>query len=122
MAKILLADDDEMMVDLYKMKLGKAGFDLAVAALPEEVWPILEREDVSLVLMDRRLGSGDGLQVAEQIRAMEKYANTPIIFLSNQDPTGEDMEKIDRLGHAEYLVKEHIDLAELVKSIQQKLV
>jgi DNA-binding response OmpR family regulator len=115
MKTILLADDDQMILDLYNLKFTKAGFNVVLVSEGAEVLSKVKENSPSVILLDRRLGDADGMELLKTLRSTDFAKNTPIILLSNQDPTNEELLKLKSLGHAEYLVKEKIDLNELVE-------
>lgn len=119
MANILLADDDEMLLDLYQMKFGKSGHKVAAVREYKEVLPQIESAKPDVVLLDRRLGAQDGLALLAEIRKSANGKNIPVIVLTNMDPTLEDIAAVRQLGPAEYLIKEKVELNDLVKKVSE---
>lgn len=117
MAKILLADDDQLLRDLYQMKFEKSHHDITLVADAQELLEHLKSEKPDVILVDRRLGDTDGITLLSQIRAQDNGATARIIVLTNMEPTHEDMETINKYQPAEYLIKEKIDLNDLVKKV-----
>lgn len=117
MANILLADDDQMLLDLYKLKFTKAGHKLFTAQDAGEVLEQLKILKPDVLLLDRRLGDSDGLELLGQIRQTENGKTVPAIILTNMDPSLEDYAKVKQHSPAEYLIKEKTDLNDLVKKV-----
>lgn len=117
MSKILLGDDDQMLIDLYTLKFTKLGHEVTAATDAKTFLEKFQEDKFDFLLIDRRLGEDDGLQLFQQIRAQESGKTVPVIVLTNLDPTAEDMEIVKKYPPAEYLIKEKIDLNELVEKI-----
>jgi len=119
MAEILLADDDQMLRDLYQLKFSKAGHNIVLAQDAREALARITETKPDVILLDRRLGEDDGLLLLGKIRQMESVKNVPALLLSNQDPTAEDLAEIKKLAPAEYVIKEKIELNDLVRKVSE---
>lgn len=117
MKTILLVDDDQMIIDLYHMKFTKLGYNVLTSSEPATVPQLIQDNHPALLLLDRRMGEVDGLDVFKSLRAQDFGKLLPVIILSNQDPTPEEFAMVKSLGHCDYLIKEKIDLNELGKKI-----
>jgi DNA-binding response OmpR family regulator len=119
MDTLLIADDDQQILDLYQMKFTKAGFGVVMVSEADKVLEQAKAVKPAAILLDHRLGEGDGMEIFKQIRATEQTKNIPVLLLSNQDATAEELETIKTLGNAEYIIKEKIDLNDLVSKIKK---
>jgi two-component system alkaline phosphatase synthesis response regulator PhoP len=117
MAKVLLADDDVMLRELYQMKFEKSGHEIKLADDAETFFKFLETYQPDVLLVDRRLGDGDGIQMLPKIREQKNSKSTPIIILTNMEPTTEDVEAIKKYKGVEYLIKDKVDLNDLVARV-----
>jgi DNA-binding response OmpR family regulator len=79
---ILVAEDHEDTRLMLRIALERGGFDVLEAADGEEAVRLAESARPDLVLLDRSLPRLDGLAVARRVRAGERAARVPIIFLS----------------------------------------
>jgi diguanylate cyclase (GGDEF)-like protein len=68
-----------------------------------------------LILMDVHMNGCTGPELAAVLRQQESYLSTPIIFLSDEDDTGEQIAAID-LGGDEFLMKP-VEPAHLVSAV-----
>lgn len=119
MIKILFADDDPMMRDLYSMKFKKLGYEIFLANDAKEALGLFKANQPDVLLLDRRLGEDDGLILLKQIRSEPGVKIIPAIIFSNQDATAEDLATIKQYPLTQYLVKEKIDLNDLAKIISE---
>jgi len=98
---ILLVDDDERLRELLKDYLKEKNFQVFTSEDFEEAQEILEFFIFDLIILDRMMPSGDGINLIQNIK---KVSNTPIIMLTAM---GENKDKIDGLktGTDDYLSK-----------------
>ena len=99
--RILLVDDEPLILKGLKYTLEQEGYEIITAADGEEALKIFFEQPVDLVLLDVMLPKMDGIQVCQRIR---ESSNVPIIMLTAK---GEDMDKILGLeyGADDYMTK-----------------
>ena len=114
MAKILVCDDDQAIVDAIAIYLAQEGYEIFKAYDGKKAIEILQKEDVSLLLIDVMMPVMDGIHAVMKIRS---FSSIPIIFLSAKT---EDVDKILGLnvGADDYIAKPFspIELIARVKS------
>lgn len=118
MANILIADDDPILMDLYRLKFTKKGHEVREAPNREEFFRQLAEKSPDIILLDRRLNEADGLEVFQEIRKTEHGKTVPVFLLTNMEPSADDMVMIEKLPPAKYLIKERVDLNELNRTIE----
>ena len=98
---ILLVDDDQRLRELLKDYLNEKNFQVFTSEDFIEAREILGFFIFDLVILDRMMPSGDGINLIHDIK---KASKTPIIMLTAM---GENNEKIDGLkkGTDDYLTK-----------------
>ena len=98
---ILLIDDDERLRALLKDYLSEKNFQVFTSEDFDEAKEILEFFIFDLIILDRMMPSGDGINL---IQVIKKVSKTPIIMLTAM---GENNDKIDGLktGTDDYLSK-----------------
>ncbi len=101
MTRILVVDDERLLVKGLKRSLEAEGYEVLVAYDGTEALALLKSEPVDLVLLDIMLPRIDGLEVCRHIR---RISGLPIIMLSAR---GDDVDKIVglELGADDYLAK-----------------
>ena len=82
-APLLLAVEDEPRnAALLQAILGRAGYRLFVASGVDEAREFLDDETPALVLLDRHLPDGDGLELIPEIRSSDRLGDVPILLVS----------------------------------------
>ncbi|WP_232699719.1 response regulator transcription factor [Brevibacillus daliensis] len=76
---ILIADDEEEIVELLTLYLEKEGFRVIATENGEEAWQIIQNEAIDLALLDIMIPKLNGLQLITHVR---KELSLPVIFLS----------------------------------------
>jgi CheY-like chemotaxis protein len=84
MARILLVDDDPILLKVYQSKLTSEGFDIeAVSDGPGALKAIAGKTPPDLLLLDLMLPGMSGVEVIRSVRARQHARRLPIIVLSN---------------------------------------
>ena len=98
---ILLVDDDQRLRELLKDYLNEKNFQIFTSEDFEEAKEILEFFTFDLIILDRMMPTGDGINLIQDIK---KTTKTPIIMLTAMS---ENSDKIDGLktGTDDYLSK-----------------
>ncbi|MDD2428332.1 MAG: response regulator transcription factor [Eubacteriales bacterium] len=99
--RILLVDDEPLIIKGLKYTLDKDGYETLTASDGEEALSVFQSQKVDLILLDVMLPKIDGITVCQRIR---ETSNVPIIMLTAK---GEDMDKILGLeyGADDYMTK-----------------
>ena len=123
-ATILLAEDDELISQMYTTKLTHDGFKVVVAKDGEESIAQAEKGGIDLILLDIIMPKVDGFVVLEKLKKDEKTKNIPVVMLTNlgQD---EDIEKGKALGAYDYLIKANLtpqQVSDKIKSVLKDVV
>jgi CheY-like chemotaxis protein len=79
---LLAVEDEPRNAALLEAILGRAGYRLHVVTRVEEARAFLAAERPAMVLLDRHLPDGDGLDLIPEIRGDERLGNVPILLVS----------------------------------------
>ncbi|MGB2764630.1 MAG: response regulator transcription factor [Candidatus Aminicenantaceae bacterium] len=101
MKKILIIDDDKVLLETLKVYMEIEGFKVITAADGEKGFQLASQETVDLIILDFLLPSLNGLEVCKRLRT--KKIKTPIIML-----TGEKKEEIDKVLGLEFGADDYI--------------
>ena len=106
MAKILVVDDEKLIVKGIRFSLEQDGMEVDCAYDGEEAIDLAKKKEYDVVLLDIMLPKYDGFQVCQAIR---EFSEMPIIMLTAK---GGDMDKILGLeyGADDYVTKPFIML------------
>ncbi len=116
--KVLIVDDEQAIREALGRKLRREGFDVVLCGDGLEGLRAFHAERPDLVVLDIVMPGGmDGLVVCDRIR---EVADTPIMMLSAQAITEEDIIQGLNAGADEYLIKP-VRLNEFVARVQALL-
>jgi len=118
--KLLLAEDDIQLVDMYKRKFELEGFDVHIAENGEEAINQLETFTPDLVLLDIMMPKVSGLEVLRSIRENPKQKDILVVILTNlgNESTSEEIYK---LGATDYIVKAELTPLEVTNKVKEIL-
>ena len=99
--RILIVDDDPEIRQLLVGYLLRNAYDALPAANGREMWQMLDRHAIDLVVLDLMLPDADGLALCRDLRAK---SNLPVLMLTAR---GEEADRIlgIEMGADDYLVK-----------------
>jgi len=103
--KILIADDDPVILHLMRSYLRKRGFDVQVANDGEEALAALEAADgPRLALLDWMMPRLDGVALCRKLRASDAAAYRYLILVTSRDRTEHIIEGLEA-GADDYVTK-----------------
>lgn len=117
---ILIVEDDLFLQGILAQKLEKAGFAIERAIDGKEVFSLLEKKRVDLILLDLLLPDMDGQDVLQRIKQTSQWKSIPVIIASNLDNKTERT-RVKELGAVDYLVKAEHTPDEIVKRVAKEL-
>ncbi|HRP57034.1 response regulator [Agriterribacter sp.] len=115
--KILVADDDPGIQDIFKLILESAGYTVEVISNGEDIL----RDNYTipdLFLLDKRLSGIDGLDVCIYLKNQENTSHIPIVMISanpgigalSQDAGADDfIEKPFDVPHFLEMIEKHLN-------------
>ena len=116
--KILIVDDEKLLVKGIKFNLEQDGYETESAYDGEEALKLARDKSISLIILDLMIPKIDGLTVCQKIR---EFSTVPIIMLTAKT---EDMDKILGLeyGADDYLTKPFniLELKARIKAILRR--
>src|SRR5207245_4841882 len=89
--KILVVDDEAVLVETIAYNLEQAGYQVITAAEGASALQAAQRETPDLVILDIMLPGMDGLEVCRQLRRESNRATTPIMMLTAK---GDEIDKV----------------------------
>jgi response regulator NasT len=115
-AKILVVDDDRLVLATLSHGLSQAGYDVIDADNGDDAILLAREHRPDLALLDIRMEGMSGFDVAAYLR---EYCRMPFMFLSAF--TDEDtVRQVRELGAVDYLVKP-LDIGQIVPAVQAVL-
>ena len=114
--KILVADDDPSLRDIFNIILAKAGYDIEIKDDANEIFKNkFKRPD--LFLIDRLLSGVDGLDVCRYLKSNPQTSKIPVIMVSASPDIGILAVK----AGADDFIEKPFDLAHLLKVIERNI-
>jgi CheY-like chemotaxis protein len=120
-AKILFADDDQLMRRLYQPHIEHAGFKLVEASNGREALETVAREKPRLAIVDFMMPEMDGLSVVLELKRMEATRAIPVVLISSDPKCYQYKKQFVEAGAAAFLTKP-FNAAQLLEVIQRLLV
>ena len=105
--KILVCDDDPLLVDLLEYRLTSRGYQVIVAEDGGKALRRLQEVRPDAILLDAMMPVIDGYEVLRQIREDASTADIPVIMLTARKQE-QDIVTALELGANDYLVKPFI--------------
>ena len=115
--RILLAEDEEHLLEAIKLNLELEGYKVSTANNGKKALQKFKEERFNLVILDVMMPEVDGFVVAETIRL--ENSEVPIMFLTAKN-TNEDKIAGLKKGADDYLTKP-VANADLVRAIEARL-
>ena len=101
MRKILLVEDNEIIIKGLKYSLEQEGFEITPAKSVYDAKTKLENNKYNLIILDVMLPDGNGFELCKYIKEREK---TPVIFLTAKDEEQDVVKGLD-MGAEDYIIK-----------------
>ena len=119
--RILLVDDEKMLLELYGLKLAKEGFDIVTCPSAEKALAVLqEGYQPDAILFDITMPEMSGYEFLEHINRMKLPRKCIKVALTNESQDGEKMRTV-ALGVHAHLVKAEYTPAELAAQVHKLL-
>lgn len=119
-AKILIADDDITLRDMYQARLETDGYKVLVAADGEETLKVIREQKPDLILLDIMMPKMNGLDVLEYVKKDPQMRDIPVIVLT---ALIQDLTKVKSLmsGADDYLMKSEVMPGEVIQKVRETL-
>lgn len=121
MKRILIVDDNADILELVEMILQRQGYETVTSKSGEDALKNLQYNDPQLILLDVFLGSTNGVDICNKIKADPLKSHLPIIMFSahtaqdivfNKCNADDFIEKPFDVHHLLYKIKHHIKASE----------
>lgn len=117
--KILIVDDQAVMLRLVKYALEQEGFTTVTAESGAQALEGLRREQPDLLILDLLLPDADGIELCRKIRQDLKYLSLPIVILTGRIEIEDKIQALEA-GADEYVTKP-VDPKEMVARVKSLL-
>ena len=86
--KVLVVDDEKLIVKGIRFSLEQDGMEVDCAYDGEEALQMIQEKEYDIILLDVMLPKLTGFEVCQQVR---EFSNVPVVMLTAK---GDDMDKI----------------------------
>jgi len=120
MKKILLIEDEEIVIDVLRKKLKKEGYDVLVAKNGEEGLKLIKELKPDMVLLDVVMPKMGGFEVLEIMSKDEELRKIPVVIISNSGQPVE-LDRAKALGVKDWLIKTEFDPQEVLDKVVKQI-
>lgn len=120
MTKILLIEDEEIMIGLLQKKLSQEGYEVWVARDGMEGLKTMREIGPDLILLDIVMPKMGGLELMEEMAKDQTLKKIPVVIISNSGQPVE-LDKAKELGAKDWLIKTEFSPQEVVEKIKKQI-
>ena len=120
MKKIAIIEDDQLIAQMYRMKLENEGYQVDVADNGKLGIAMIEQMQPDLILLDLTLPEINGDAVLEAARDIPTAMATPVVVLTNLDDA-DAPKRLARWDIDDYIVKANSTPRQVVKRVREIL-
>jgi DNA-binding response OmpR family regulator len=116
--KILIAEDDKLIVNALTVGLDRAGFEVMFAYNGKDALEKIRGDKPDVLLLDLAMPIMDGFMVLKELKANEQTKNLPVLVFTNL-ADDESQRKVKDFGVDEYYLKADHTIKDLVHKIKE---
>lgn len=120
MKKVLLVEDEQILLELLDKKLRGQGYDVSLASDGEEGLRLARQVIPDIIILDILMPKMDGFAMMTELQKDENLKKIPIIIVSNSGQTVE-LSRARQLGAKDWLVKTEFDPQEVIEKIKKQI-
>ncbi len=120
MKKILIVEDEEVLLKLLEQKLIKEGYQVKIARNGEEGLAELKDEKPDLILLDIMMPKMGGFEMMERINQDQSLRGIPVVIISNSGQPVE-LSRAKELGVKDWLIKTDFDPQEVIDKVKKQI-
>jgi len=119
-SKILMADDDQMLLDMYKERLDLAGYNVIACPNGEELMKKVHEFVPDMIMLDVMMPKMDGYATLAALKSDPQTKNIPVVMLTALMRDFNREKAIDT-GADDYLIKSEAMPSDVITKIEQVL-
>ncbi len=120
MKKILIIEDEELIVDLLQKKLTMEGYVVSVARNGEEGLKLMREQKPDLILLDIIMPKKGGFEVMEEMQKDKELKKISVIVISNSGQPVE-LDRAQKLGASDWLIKTEFNPQEVIEKVKKQI-
>lgn len=104
--RVLVLDDDQAIINLLDATLFLGGWDVIQATSPKEAFKVLALRPIDFLIVDIQLNNKiNGFDFVQELRASDHFKKLPVIFVTGQNFSDQDVKKAATLRATGYILK-----------------
>lgn len=119
-SKVLMADDDKMLLDMYKERLELAGYEVQSYSNGEEALPHVRDFVPDIIMLDVMMPKMNGYETLASLKSDPTTKDIPVVMLSAL-MRDFNREKAVEGGAEDYLIKSEAMPSDVITKIEQVL-
>lgn len=120
MAKVLLIEDDPILINIYKNYLSSRGHEVKAIEDGGKAQEIAIEYKPDLILLDLMVPKIGGSNILENLRASEQFKKIPILVYTNLDSKEKEAEILAK-GATEFSSKAKTNFKDFTQKIEKYL-
>jgi CheY-like chemotaxis protein len=118
--KILIIEDEEIILGLLQRKLTAEGYEVSVARDGDEGLRAMKEVKPDLILLDIIMPKMGGFEVMEEMNKDKELKKFPVIVISNSGQPVE-LDRAQQLGAKDWLIKTEFDPQEVIDKVVKQI-
>ncbi len=102
MKTVLVCDDDQGILDIIKIILERAGFNVHTLVNPRNIFDLVDEINPNVILLDLWMPNLSGEEITKVLKNTDKTKDIPIVIISASNQTKEIAKEI---GADDYISK-----------------
>jgi CheY-like chemotaxis protein len=118
--KILLIEDEELLINLLQRKLAEAGYEVHLSKNGEDGLKTMREINPDIILLDIIMPIKGGFEVLEEMVKDDNLKNIPVVIISNSGQPVE-LDRAKKLGAKDWLIKTEFDPMEVLDKVIKQI-
>jgi len=118
--KILLIEDEELIIDLLSKKLIQENYEVTITRNGVEGLEKMREAKPDLILLDIVMPKMGGFEVMEEMHKDKDLKDIPVIIVSNSGQPVE-LDRAKELGVKDWLIKTEFDPQEVIDKVKKQI-
>jgi DNA-binding response OmpR family regulator len=119
MARILIADDDELIAELASEVLIDAGHACGWVTSAEEAWACVRRKRPDVLLLDQSMPGESGIALLRRLRQSSQFYDLPVIMFTAMNGAADEAQAI--YAGAQDYIRKPFDPALLMRRVARMI-
>lgn len=116
--KLLIVEDEPILLEMYKDKFTKEGFNVFTAENGKSGLELASAHKPNIILLDLMMPVMDGKTMLRRLREIPEFKSVPVIVLTNAGDI-ENIKETQNFGDAcDFLIKSNVTVDEIVKKVK----